>query len=539
MRAYDYVIIGAGSAGCVLANRLSESGRFSVLILEAGGSDLHPWVQMPIGYGKAFFDARLNWKFTTQPVPGLGGKTSYWPRGKVMGGSSAINAMVYVRGHPHDFEDWHRAGATGWGWDALAPVFHRMERWSDGEDAWRGGTGPLAVQNISDQVHPICQNWLQAGQQYGWPLTRDYNGAEMDGVSLYQITTRGGVRASTARCYLRPALRRANLRLITRAHVTGLTLQGPRATGVRFRRNGRDITVRANREVLLSAGAVNSPHILHLSGLGAPDMLQDLGITPVADLPAIGQNLQDHIGADLHFRCKVPTLNQTLGTWFGRLQVALRYALTRRGPLALSINQGGGFIRSRAGLTAPDVQLYFSPVSYTRAPKGKRPMMQPDPFPGFLIGFSGCRPKSRGWIKPASADPFAAPLIQPNYFSDPQDLADMVRWVDLTRELARQPALAQLVETEFSPGPSVHTPDDITDFVRDSAWTVFHPCGTCRIGQNQQSSVVDPRLRVHGIDGLRVVDASVFPNVTSGNINAPTIMVAERAADLILEDAGP
>ena len=536
MDMFDYVIIGAGSAGAVLADRLSASGAHRVLVLEAGGTDMRFWIQTPIGYGKTYYDGRVNWRYQTEPAPGLGGKSSYWPRGKVLGGSSSINAMVYVRGHPGDYDDWAEV-APGWSWEDVAPVFRRMEDFSGGGDAYRGAGGPLAVRDVSDQVHPLCGVYFDAARQAQFPVNPDYNGASMEGASLYQITTRGGLRASTARCYLRPALRRRNLELRMHAHVTRLVFDGARASGVVYRRGGRDETVSARREVILCAGAVNSPQILQLSGVGPGEDLQAVGLQTRVHAPEVGRNLQDHLGVDNYYRSRVPTLNQELRPWLGKMRAGLNFLLRRKGPLSISINQAGGFVRSRPEIERPDVQLYFSPLSYTRTPPGKRPLMQPDPFPAFLLGTNPCKPTSRGWLKLRSADPFEAPEIHPNYLDTEYDLDMAVVGVKLARRLAETPALSAIIEAEIAPGPDVASDDDLRRFARENAWTIFHACGTCRMGADPAASVVDARLRVHGVEGLRVADASIFPTIPTGNTNAPAIMVGEKASDIILADA--
>jgi len=536
MDEFDIVIVGAGSAGCVLANRLTADGRLSVLLLEAGGRDWSPWLHIPIGYGLSFYNARVNWKYMSEPDAGIAGRQSYWPRGKVLGGSSAINAMVWARGLPNDFDDWVDAGATGWGRDTAAAYYRKLETWSKGGDEHRGGDGPLFVQDIRDQVHPLCDRFLEAAREMGLPVTDDYNGAETEGASIYQITTTNGLRASTARCYLKPARNRRNLTVVTGAQVTAVEINGNRATGVAYRVRGRQHAAKARASVVLSAGAVNSPQLLQLSGLGPGELLQANGIPVNRDLPAVGRHMQDHLGSDFYFRATVPTLNQQLRPYHMRVVHGLRYLLRRTGPLALSVNQAGGFLKTRPELPAPNVQVYFNPLSYTREPKGTRALMSPDPFPGFLFGYDMCRPTSRGEIAIRSADPFEPPAIRPNYLSTDHDVAEILEAAHYIRRMSESPAIAGIIESEISPGASVRTDEGYLDHIRRNAWTVFHPCSTCRTGSGDRASVVDPRLRVHGMEGLRVVDASVFPNITSGNINAPVIMVAERAADLILED---
>jgi len=533
---HDYIVVGAGSAGCVLANRLSEAGRHRVLLLEAGGSERRFWTQVPIGYGRVYHDERVNWKYETEPVPGLDERASYWPRGRVLGGSSSINAMVYVRGHPDDYDDWGRS-ASGWSWSDVAPAFHRMEAWDGVPHERRGRVGPLSVHDTSGEVHPLCDTYLRAAEEIGIGLNEDYNADTMEGACLYQITTRGGVRASSARCYLRPAMRRSNLQVVTRAQVSGILFDGARACGVTWRGRDGESRALAAREVVLAAGAVNSPQLLQLAGIGPAAMLAGHGIRVRRDLPAVGDHLQDHLGADMLFRARVPTLNQALRPWHGKLRAGARYLAARRGPLSLSVNQAGGFVRVLPGATRPDLQLYFSPLSYTRAPVGVRPLMNPDPFPGFMLGFNPCRPTSQGRVTLRSSDPFEPPSIRPNYLDTAHDRALMSRGMRLVRALAAAPSLAAVIAREISPGAPVDSDEALAAHVREHAWTVFHPCGTCRMGDDATDTVVDSRLRVHGVPGLRVVDASIFPRIPSGNTNAPAIMVGERGAAMILEDA--
>lgn len=536
---FDYVIVGGGSAGAVLANRLSEDARCRVLLLEAGGSDRSFWIRTPIGYGKIFYDARFNWKYTTEPEPALNGRRIYWPRGKVLGGSSSINAMVYVRGHPQDFEEWAQV-APGWGWSDVAPVFRRMEDWQNGADELRGAGGPLSVSDPTQAIHPLARTYLDAAEEAGIPFNPDYNGARMTGANFYQITTRNGFRESSATAYLHPARGRSNLVVRTGALATKILFDGLRATGVRYRRRGQDVAVSARREVILCGGAINSPQLLQLSGLGPAAQLSGLGIEVVRDMPQVGRNLADHLGMDHVFRATKPSLNQVLGPLLGKLKVGLQYILTRRGPLSTSLNHGGGFLRLDGGSGCPDLQLYFSALSYTKAPEGQRPLMSPDPFPAFRLGFSPCKPTSRGAVMIRSADPAEPPVLRGNYLATEEDRRMMVDGVRLIRRISSTPALRSITAAELLPGPALDDADDaaVLDFVRDEAGTVFHQCGTCRMGADATASVVDARLRVHGIAGLRVADASVFPTVPSGNTNAPAIMLGERASDLIREDAG-
>ncbi len=533
---FDYVIVGAGSAGSVLANRLSASGRHSVLVLEAGGSDQRLYVQLPIGYGKTYYDERVNWKYHTEPVPQLDDRISYWPRGRVLGGSSSINAMVYVRGHVSDYQQWQQV-APGWGWDDVEPLFRRMERWRGEADERRGSSGPLTVTDISTQAHPLCQSYLQAAQEIGLPSVYDYNAGEMEGASLYQITTDRGLRASAARAYLRPAMQRPNLVVQTRALVRQLLFDGGQATGVEYRHKGVVKRAMARAEVILCAGAINTPQLMQLSGLGPSETLQAAGVSLRQSMPAVGRHLSDHLGADIVCRASVPTLNQSLGPWHGKLRAALQFLSGGKGPLAMSLNQAGGFIRSSPELDGPDLQLYFSPVSYTRAPPGTRPLISPDPFPGFLLGFNPCKPTSTGSIDIVDADPESAPRIQPNYLATEHDRQLMLKGMHLLRRLSDTAALQPLIQEEVYPGRSAQNDEQLMAFLRANAWTVFHPSCTCRMGRSIDSSVVDHKLRVHGIQGLRIADASIFPTIPTGNTNAPAIMVGERASDLLLADA--
>ncbi len=536
MQEYDYIIVGAGSAGCVLANRLSASGTDRVLLLEAGGSDRSPWIQVPIGYGRTFADPRFNWMYHAEPEPAMGNRRLYWPRGKVLGGTSSINAMVYIRGQREDFDDWEAAGNPGWDWKSVLPYFKKSEDHVGGASDYHGSGGPLRVSEFSGKVHPLCDTFMAACNALGYPTTADFNGAQTEGAGLWQMTIRDGVRASTANAFLRPALKRKNLSLQTHAQVTRVVFEGTRAVGVEFVHQGSLHTVRAAKEVVLSGGSINSPQLLQLSGVGDAGLLKGLDIPLVRHAPAVGQNMQDHVCVSYYFKSKVPTLNDTLYPFSGKVKAALQYLLGKQGPLAMSVNQAGAFVRSRPELARPNMHVYFNPISYTANAKPQAKLMNPDPYSAFLMSFNTCRPTSRGSITIQSAYPLAKPVIRTNFLSTPEDLADVQEGSQLLRRIAASAPLSAVVASELFPGPDATSPEALLEDFRQRSGSVYHACGTCGMGPDPVRNVVDHRLRVHGIQGLRVVDASVFPAVTSGNTNAPTIMVAEKGADLILED---
>jgi choline dehydrogenase len=533
---FDYVIVGAGTAGCVLANRLTEDGKNTVLLLEAGGSDLSIWIQMPIGYGRTFFDKRINWMYDTEPVVALGGRRSYWPRGKVVGGSGSINAMVYVRGQPHDFDDWKALGNSGWGWDDVLPYFKKSEDF-DRYSAHHGRGGPQHVTDITPYVHPVCHSFIETAESIGLPISSDFNGNHPEGVGIYQINTRGGWRASTANAFLHPALKRKNLELRTNAHATRIMFEGKNAVGIAYHRKGKAQEVRARREVILSGGAINSPQLLMVSGIGDAAELKRHGIEPVVAAKAVGKNLQDHIAVSYFYKARTATLNDVLHPMLGKMRAGLRYMADRAGPLSLSVNQSGGFVKSDPSKPHVNLQLYFSPVSYTKTPLSERKLLNPDPFSAFLLSHNPCRPTSRGHLKLASADPEQHPIIQPNYLSTQEDIDDVLAGNRLLRQIARTKPLSDIITEEIIPGAEVEGDDALLADFRARADTVYHPTSTCIMGKDVKTSVVDARLRVHGVRGLRVVDASIFPTITSGNTNAPTVMVAEKGAEMILEDA--
>ena len=536
MKDYDYIIVGAGSAGSVLANRLSEDPANKVLLIEAGGSDRRFFIQMPIGYGITYHQKTVNWMYMTEPSSDADNKPSYWPRGKVMGGSSSINAMVYVRGNPKDFDEWSEAGNPGWSYKEVLPYFKKMESWQNGADNFRGGDGPLKVSEVSKQLHPLCDNFLSAAQEIGMKLNPDMNGEKQEGVGNYQITTHKGQRMSSSRAYLWPIKHRSNLTVLKKALVTKVLIKDKKAYGVKYLKSDKTHELLASREVILSAGSINSPQLLQLSGVGPKKILEQVSVPLVHDSPAVGENLQDHLGVSYFYKSKVPTLNDELRPVLGKIYQGLRYIFSRRGPLSLSVNQSGGFIRTSDNLKKPNIQLYFSPVSYSLESPDKRAMMSPDPFSAMLLGISNCSPRSRGSVHLRSSDPSSPPIIKPNYLSNESDVKDLLEGVKILRKLVKTESFRPVIGEEFRPGPQCQTDEQMIQHIKDTVWTVFHPSSTCRMGPDPKSNVVDSNLKVYGIEGLRVADASIFPSLVCGNINAATIMVGEKASDLILKD---
>ena len=536
MQTYDFIVVGSGSAGSVLAEKLSASGRFSVLVLEAGGTDRRFYVQMPLGYGKTFFDPAVNWNYKAEADPGLGGNVDHWPRGKLLGGSSSINAMVWIRGAREDFDAWAEAGNPGWGFDDLLPAFKALEDNQVGADQWRGTGGPLHITDCSKSVHPLTSRYLAAGQQAGLPLNPDFNGASQEGVGVYQITTRNGRRMSAARAFLHPAMKRKNVRVEMNALATRILFEGKRAVGIEYLQNGETKVARAGREVILSGGSINSPQLLQLSGIGPQALLGSLGIPIIHANENVGANLQDHVGINYTFKGKLPTLNQILRPWWGKLLVGMQYMLTRSGPLSLSMNHAGGFFRTDPAATRPNMQLYFQAFSTVIPKSGERPILTPDPWPGFSIGLSNCRPSSRGEIMIRTSNPRDYPKIVANAYSTNADVDEMLAAVKFVRKIASMPAMAEIIEEEVLPGPSITSDADLIQDFRKRSGTVYHPVSTCRMGPDPARAVVDPRLKVHGLEGLRVIDASIFPDNITGNTNAASILTGWKGAELVLED---
>ncbi len=534
MAEFDYVIVGAGSAGCVLAARLAEDPGLTVCVLEAGPGDWHPMIHIPAGWMKLMKNPRYNWMYEADASEWTGGRTIPVPRGKTVGGSSSINGNIFNRGAPSDFDHWAQRGNPGWGYGDLLPLFRRMESWLGPDDAgYRGTGGPLRI-TPSPWTHPLCDAFLAGAETLGIPRNPDYNGARQFGAAYSQRTIVGGRRQSAAQAFLRPALKRGNVKVLKHAQVERLLIQDGRATGVRYRIGDETKTVHAKGEVIVSAGAVNTPQILQLSGIGPAGLLGEHGIAVAQDLAQVGRGMQDHLAVTHHFGANERTLNNRLSHPFGQFLAGMQYVLTRKGPISVPVNQVGGFIRSDNARPVSDMQVFCNPASYSIEGDGKPRM---DREPGFILSVQPCRPQSRGTVSIASDDPRDAPLIQPNSLSEDADCAAAVRASKLLRSLANAPTIQRVTRMARTPDISRMDDAEMLENFRARASTVFHPSCTCRMGRDASDSVLDARLRVHGVAGLRVVDASAFPNITSGNINAPTMMLAMRAADLILEDA--
>ena len=524
---YDYIIVGAGSAGCVLANRLSENSNNKVLLLETGGSDKSIFIQMPTALSIPMNTKKYAWQFETEAEPFLNNRRMHCPRGKVLGGSSSINGMVYVRGHARDFDEWQQAGAENWDYAHCLPYFKKAETWSFGGNEYRGDSGPLAVNNGNNMKNPLYQAFVDAGVDAGYLATADYNAEQQEGFGPMHMTVKNGVRWSTANAYLRPAMKRSNLTVVTHALVHKVLLEDKKAVGVRYQVKDKVTDVLCNKEVLLSAGSIGSPHILQLSGIGKAETLKEAGIEQHHELPGVGENLQDHLEFYFQFKCLKPiSLNGKIDP-LNKLLIGMRWILNKSGLGATNHFESCGFIRSKASLEWPDLQYHFLPAAMRY--DGKEAFAGH----GFQVHIGHNKPKSRGAVKVVSNDPHAAPQIQFNYLAHQDDIEGFRACVRLTREIINQPGLDEYRGEEIQPGLTIQTDEEIDEFVRSSVESAYHPSCSCKMGEDEMA-VVNSETKVHGIEGLRVVDSSIFPTIPNGNLNSPTIMVAERAADIIL-----
>jgi choline dehydrogenase len=531
-RRYDYIIIGAGSAGSVLAARLSEDKRTRVLLLEAGPPDRSPWIHLPIGYGKTMWDETYNWCFHTDADPNMNGRRIYWPRGKTLGGSSSINGLIYIRGQREDYDHWSALGNVGWAYDEVLPYFVKSERNERGADDYHGAGGALAVSDIGE-THPLIDAFIEGAAQCGVPRNADFNGATQEGAGYYQLNTHRGLRCSAAKAYLRPARGRSNLHIETQAHASSLIIERQRAIGVRYRQHGAEREAFADAEVLLCAGAIQSPQLLQLSGIGPASLLAAYGINVQHHAPGVGENLQDHLQIRLTYESMQPTTNDQLNSLAGRAKLAWQWLLHRSGPLAVGINQGGCFMRALPDESkTPDIQFHVATLSADMAGGTVHP------FSGFTLSVCQLRPESRGHIRIRSADPFTPPSMQPNYLSTDLDRRTNVAAIKAARAIAQSNAMQALVKREVKPGVSADDDAELLEYCRNNGATIFHPSGTCKMGvESDPMAVLDHRLRVRGVDRLRVIDCSAMPTLVSGNTNAPAIMMAEKAADMIRTDA--
>ncbi len=527
MQTFDYIIVGAGSAGCVLANRLSENPKHKVLLLETGGSDKSIFIKMPTALSIPMNTDKYAWQFNTEKEPYLNNREMHCPRGKVLGGSSSINGMVYVRGHAKDFDEWEAHGAEGWNYQACLPYFQKAETWYKGNDAYRGGNGELGVNNGNEMKNPLYTAFIKAGEQAGYDITSDYNGKQQEGFGPMHMTVKDGVRSSASREYLDPVKSRKNLTIVTGALVTKVVLEDKVAKGVEYVVNGKTETAAASNEVILSAGSIGSPHILQLSGIGDKDILEKAGVDVKHHLPGVGQNLQDHLEFYFQYKCKQPiTLNRKLGL-ISKGLIGARWLLNRSGLGATNHFESCAFIRSKADVEWPDIQYHFLPAAIRYDGKSA---FDGD---GFQVHVGHNKPKSRGSVTVQSSDPTVPPKILFNYLQHPDDIEGFRACVRLTREIIAQSAFDDFRDGEIQPGEHIQTDEEIDAFVREAVESAYHPSCSCKMGEDEMA-VVDSQTNVHGIEGLRVVDSSIFPTIPNGNLNAPTIMVAEKAADIIL-----
>ncbi len=529
---YDYIIIGAGSAGCVLANRLSADPKNKVLVLEAGPKDSNMWIHVPVGYARTLVDPKVNWLFPTEPDPGSNDRVHIWPRGKVLGGSSSINGLLYIRGQASDYDGWRQMGNEGWSWDECLPYFIRSEGNEVHHGDLHGKEGPL---NISDPTegNPVSDAMIEAGVEAGIPRKPDVNEGEQEGIGYYQLTIKDGLRMSAAKAYLKPAMDRPNLHVETEALVHKVIFEGKRAVGVAYERNGEVLEARAGKEVLLSGGAVNSPQLLELSGIGKAEHLQAKGIEVISDLPGVGENLQDHYVISVQHKITQPVTVNDQAQGLAFLKEVAKYIFQRKGLLTLSAAHIQAFVKTRPELSSPDVQYHILPATMDLEKFKTQQVMELNKFPGLTTAPCQLRPESRGSIHIKSSDPKEYPAIRPNYLSDPLDQETAIAGIKWARKIVEQPAMAQYIGEEIMPGPDFNSDDELLAFAREAGSTIYHPVGTCKMGNDPQA-VVDAQLRVKGVEGLRVIDASIMPKLISGNTNAPTIMIAEKTADMIL-----